>query len=255
MTAPFIIAFASLATSFLAGLARHQRTASALISASGAALIAVFVLFVPLDSPIELAGLSIRIDSNWILLGRALRLEPSVRPMIGYLYLYGLYMFSASWVMEINRYFPAVATLVLVTVAGSIMVDPFLFAAAFIGLAAMGSVLLLVSPQHPRSVGAVRIMVLYTFAMLSILLSGWMIETGSGTVIAPGGGTRAAIVLGFGFAILMAIPPFHIWLTAAVQDANAFVLAFITVVLQGAGFFSVLRFLDAYAWLRQDPIF
>ncbi|TFH33193.1 MAG: hypothetical protein E4G99_11790, partial [Anaerolineales bacterium] len=111
------------------------------------------------------------------------------------------------------------------------------------------------SPQHPRSVGAVRIMVLYTFAMLSILLSGWMIETGSGTVIAPGGGTRAAIVLGFGFAILMAIPPFHIWLTAAVQDANAFVLAFITVVLQGAGFFSVLRFLDAYAWLRQDPIF
>lgn len=141
------------------------------------------------------------------------------------------------------------------TVAGSIMVEPFLFAAAFIGLAAMGSVLMLVSQDYPQSVGAVRLMVLYTFAMLAILLSGWMIETGSGTGPTSSEGVSAATVLSFGFAILMAIPPFHVWLTAGVQESNNFIVAFVTIVLQAAGFFFLLRFLDAYTWLRDDPIF
>ena len=255
MSAPFIIVVASVTTAFLAVLARNQRTASALISASGAALIAVFALFAPLDSAIDFIGTPIRFDSSWIILGRALNLSSAIRPMVGFLYLIGLYMLSGSWVLELNRFYPSIAILILSTVAASIMVEPFLYAAAFIGLAAMGSVLLLVSPLHPRSVGAVRMMVLYTFSILMILLSGWMIETGSGTGSAFGAGVRVAIVLSFGFAILMAIPPFHIWLTAAAQEASPYILAFVTVVLQGAGFFLLLRFLDEYVWLRQDPIF
>lgn len=255
MSAPFIIVTASVVTALLAGLGRNYRTTSALISASGAALIGVFVLFAPFDSAFDVLGIPIRFDSSWIILGRALNMPTAIRPMIGFLYLIGLYMFSGSWVLEINRFFPSIAMLVLLTVAASIMVEPFLYAAAFIGLAAMGSVLLLVSPLQPRSVGAVRIMVLYTFSVLTILLSGWMIETGSGTGSAYGEGVRVAIVLTFGFTILMAIPPFHIWLTAAAEDANPYILAFVTVLLQGAGFFLLLRFLDAFAWLREDPIF
>jgi formate hydrogenlyase subunit 3/multisubunit Na+/H+ antiporter MnhD subunit len=255
MSAPLLLVIASILIAFLAFLARNQRTASALISASGAALIAVFVLFAPFDKAIEILGVSLRFESRWIVLGRVLNLETSIRPMIGFLYLCGLYFYSGSWIIVLNRFFPSVAPLMLITVASSIMVEPFLFAAAFIGLAAMGSVLMLVSQITPQSVGAVRLMVLYTFAMLAILLSGWMIETGSGTGAAISEGLRAATVLSFGFAILMAIPPFHIWLTAAAQESNPFVLAFVTVVLQGSGFFFLLRFIDAYAWLREDAIF
>jgi formate hydrogenlyase subunit 3/multisubunit Na+/H+ antiporter MnhD subunit len=255
MSAPLLLVIASILTAFLAFLVRNQRAASAFISASGAFLIAVFVLFAPFDKAFEILGVSLRFESKWIVLGRALNLETSIRPMIGFLYLCGLYFFSGSWIIVLNRFFPSVATLMLITVASSIMVEPFLFAAAFIGLAAMGSVLMLVSQMTPQSVGAVRLMVLYTFAMLAILLSGWMIETGSGTGTAFHDGVRAATVLSFGFAILMAIPPFHIWLTAGAQESNPFILAFVTVILQGAGFFFLLRFIDAYGWLRDDAIF
>lgn len=255
MSAPLVLILASLLTAFIAVFARNQRSTAALVSASGAALIAVFVLFTPFDTAIPIMGFSIRFDNQWVILGRSLNLDQSIRPMIGFLYLSGLYLFSGSWVLILNRYFPSIAILMLMTVAGSIMVEPFLFAAAFIGLAAMGSVLLLVSPQNPRSKGAVRMMVLYTFAILTILLSGWMLETGSGTGAAATEGVRAAVVLLFGFAILMAIPPFHIWLISSVEDSNPYILAFVAVVLQGAGFFLLMRFLDTYSWLRLDPIF
>jgi formate hydrogenlyase subunit 3/multisubunit Na+/H+ antiporter MnhD subunit len=255
MSAPLLLVIVSILTAFFAFLARNQRAASAIISVAGAALIAVFVLFVPFDEAFEILGVSLRFDSKWIVLGRVLNLEPSIRPMIGFLYLCGLYFFGGSWIIIINRFFPSVAILMLITVASSIMVEPFLYAAAFIGLAAMGSVLMLVSQMTPRSVGAVRLMVLYTFAMLAILLSGWMIETGSGTGSVFSEGVRAATVMGFGFAILMAIPPFHVWITASAQESNPFILAFVTVILQGAGFFLLMRFIDAYAWLREDAIF
>jgi multicomponent Na+:H+ antiporter subunit D len=255
VSSPLLIVVASLATAILAGLFRNQRTASSFIAASGAALLAVFILFVPLDEATSVLGLSLRFDSQWVVLGRVLHLGPAIRPMIGFLYLAGLYLFSGSWLVVQNRFFPSIAVLMLMTVAGSIMVEPFLFASAFIGLAAMGSVLLLVSQDNPQSGGAIRLMVLYTFAMLAILLSGWMIETGSGTGTSSNGGVSAATVLSFGFAILMAIPPFHIWLTSGVQESNNFIVAFVTIILQSAGFFFLLRFLDTYSWLREDPIF
>ncbi len=255
MSFPFFILLASILTSILAAFFRNQKVASSLIAASGAALLAVLILFVPLDEATNILGFSLRLESKWVVLGRALSLDPAIRPMVGFLYLTGLYLFSGSWLVVRHRFFPSIASLMLATVASSLMVEPFLYASAFIGLAAMGSVLLLVSRDHPRSVGAVRLMVLYTFAVLAILLSGWMIETGSGTVTSAGQGVGAGTILGFGFAILMAIPPFHIWLTSGVKESNNFIVAFVTIILQSAGFFFLLRFLDAYSWLREDPLF
>lgn len=255
MSAPLVLVVASFATASLAFIFRNQRTVSSLIAASGATFLAGFILFAPLDEAFTLLGFSIRFENSWIVLGRELILGTAIRPMIAFLYLTGLFLLSGSWLAVKNRFFPTIAMLMLITVAGSIMVEPFLFASAFIGLAAVGSVLLLVSQEYPSSVGAVRLMVLYTFAMLSILLGGWMIETGTGIGTSAEGGVSAATVIGFGFAILMAIPPFHIWLTAGVQESNSFIVAFVTVILQAAGFFLLLRFMDAFTWLREDLTF
>jgi hypothetical protein len=34
------------------------------------------------------------LDSTWVVLGRVLNLSPTIRPMIGFLYLVGLYLFT-----------------------------------------------------------------------------------------------------------------------------------------------------------------
>jgi len=56
------------------------------------------------------------------------------------------------------------------------------------------------------------------------------------------------------FAILMAVPPFHLWISAAAQRANPHSMAFVIFILQSAGLFFALRFLDGFPWLRMATL-
>ncbi|MGB2896932.1 MAG: proton-conducting transporter membrane subunit [Anaerolineales bacterium] len=144
--------------------------------------------------------------------------------------------------------------MILATVAASLMVDPFVFAAAFIELAAMGAVFILVTQQNPKSTGATRMLILYTFAMFSILFTGSLLEVAGISSATPVLAQRVTFMLGFGFAILMTVPPFHLWMPRSADESNPYILVFIVVILQSAGFFFLLRFLNSYIWLREQAL-
>ncbi|MCJ7568193.1 MAG: hypothetical protein MUO58_11705, partial [Anaerolineales bacterium] len=254
MSASLIIFLFTIVYSLLCLVLRHQRMASAFVAAIGAASIAAFVLFVPLDEAGIFFGGSIKFAREWIILGRMFSLSDSVRPMIGFLYLASAFFLFAAWVVRANRYFPSVGLLILAAVAASLMVDPFVFAAAFIELAAMGAVFILVTQQHPKSTGASRMLTLYTFAMFSILFTGSILEVAGITSATPVLALRVTFMLGFGFAILMTVPPFHLWMPKSADESDPYVLVFILVILQSAGFFFLLRFLDSYIWLREQAL-
>jgi len=127
------------------------------------------------------------------------------------------FLLPAAWLVNVSRFFPSVALLILAIVAASLMVDPFVFAAVFIELAAMGAVFVLVTQKHPRSTGATRMLILYTFAMLSILFTGSLLEVAGITSATPVLAMRVTFMLGFGFAILMTVPPFHLWLRSLIH--------------------------------------
>jgi formate hydrogenlyase subunit 3/multisubunit Na+/H+ antiporter MnhD subunit len=50
----------------------------------------------------------------------------------------------------------------------------------------------------------------------------------------------------------MVIPPFHSWLSAGAEASDPYTLAFVVIVLQSAGLFLFLGFLDSFAWLRES---
>ena len=133
---------------------RNQRMASALVAAVGAGSIAAFVLFIPLDEAFLFGEVSIKFTRDWIILGRMFSMSESVRPLIGFLYMAGAFLIPPAWIVHANRYLPAVGLLILATVAASLMVDPFVFAAAFLERAAMGAVFILVTQQNPKRSGA-----------------------------------------------------------------------------------------------------
>jgi formate hydrogenlyase subunit 3/multisubunit Na+/H+ antiporter MnhD subunit len=228
--------------------------ASAFAAAIGAGSIAAFVLLVPFDEAFLFGDISIKFASEWIILGRMFSLSDNVRPLIGFLYMAGAFLLPAAWLVNANRLFPSVALLILAIVAASLMVDPFVFAAVFIELAAMGAVFVLVTQQHPRNTGATRMLILYTFAMVSILFTGSMLEVAGITSATPVLATRVTFMLGFGFAILMTVPPFHLWLPKSAEESDPYILIFILIILQSAGFFFLLRFLDSYVWLREQTL-
>ena len=254
MSAGLIIFLLTVVYSLLCLVFRHQRMASALVAAIGAGSIAAFVLFAPFDEVFLFGGVSIKFTSEWIILGRMFSMSETVRPLIGFLYLAGTFLLPAAYVVKTNRFFPSVGLMILANVAASLMVDPFVFAAVFIELAAMGAVFILVTHQHPRSTGASRMLILYTFAMFSILFAGSLLEVAGITSATPVLAIRVTFLLGFGFAILMTVPPFHLWLPKSADESDPYIFIFILIILQSAGFFFLLRFLDSYIWLREQTV-
>lgn len=252
MTAPSLIALATLISSLLSGLLRGKPRAAALAAAVGAAGTGAFALLVHLEEPFVGLGLSLKIGGTWTLLGRSLILDEGNRAAVGFLYLAAAFLFGGSWVARPGRYFHSVGLASLGAVAASLMVRPFLFAAVFLELAAMGAVLILARPAPTSRRGALRLLALYTSAMLATLLAGWRVE-----VLGAAGGTpeealQATMLLAVGFSILMVVPPFHHWLPAEAESAHPFALAFVAVFLQSAGLFFLLHFLDGYQWLRDN---
>jgi formate hydrogenlyase subunit 3/multisubunit Na+/H+ antiporter MnhD subunit len=252
MNAPLVIFIMSLLFAIAALLIKHRAFASSMLAASGALLIALFVLLAPIDEPLSIFGLSIKVSGTWGLLGRRFVLDSSTRPYIGFLYLAGAFLLFASWIARTPDYFNAVALLELSVVGASLIVDPFLYAAIFLEIAAMGAVLLLVSREHSARLGALRLLTLFTLAMIVILVTGWILGVMGVTEATPDLARRASTLLGIGFAILLAVPPFHLWMPTAAREAHPYVLSFVSVLLLSAGLFFMLRFFETYPWLREN---
>jgi len=253
MSAPLLLLLATGSIALSVTGVRNRPKSSAAIAAIGSALIAVFALLVTLDEPLVVLGLPIKVSSAWRILGRALVLDERSRAAIGFLYLTGAFVFGAAWATKASRNLYYIGLLSLGSIAASFMIQPFLYAAVFLEFTAMGAVLILVSPGYPISRGGLRLLILYTLAMMAILLAGWMLENVGVTSATPELARRATLLLAFGFSVIMAVPPFHLWLPSAAGETNPYALAFVTVILQSAGLFFLLRFLDNYAWLRTMP--
>ncbi len=252
MNAPLLIALGTLVSALLSGALRGRPRGAALASASGAAVLGAFALLVHLEQPFVAFGLSLKVGGTWGILGRFLVLGQGNRTAVGFLYLAAAFIFGGSWIARPGRYFHSVGFVSVGAVVASLMVRPFLFAAIFLEIAAMGSVLILAKPGQASRRGALRLLSLYTTAMLTTLLAGWRVE-----ILGAAGGTpeealQAAMFLAVGFAILMVVPPFHHWLPAEADTAHPYALAFVAVFLQSAGLFFLLRFLDGYPWLRDN---
>ena len=253
MSAPFLVFAGSALLTLAAGLLRRRLLAAAIVSACGAALIALFVMMAPTDVPISLLGVNLKLSGTWNVLGRSFNLVPGARPAVGFLYLSGAFLFGGGWAAKPNRYFFPAGIMSLALVAGSLLIQPFVFAAVLLEMTAMAAVLLLATVEYPAQRGALRLLALYTLAMMAILLSGWMLSIAGVTTATPGLARQISLLLVLGFAVLMAVPPFHLWLPTAAESTNPYALSFVTVILQSAGLFFLLRFLDTYAWLRQSP--
>lgn len=245
-----IIATAVLAT--ISARFGYQPRLSALIAGGGAALMGAFVWLAPVDVALQIMGVSIKFAGEWAILGRTFVLDAASRPAVSFLYLSGAFLIGGAWMARASRYLTSVGLVMVSAIALSLLVQPFLYAAILLEIAAMGAVLVLVTDRHPKARGALRLLFLYTIAMMVILQVGRVLEIGGITTTTPVLAMRVSLSLALGFAILMAVPPFHLWLPSGAKDLNIYALAFTGILLQSAGLFLLLRFLDTYEWMRNN---
>jgi len=232
---------------------RRRRWASFTLAAVGSLLIGIFALTAPIETPLPLFGASLEFEGGWSILGRLIALSDRNRAPVAFLYLTGALFFAAGMIARPGRTFAPVGLLTLGLLGGSLTIEPFLYAAIFLELAAMAAILVLNPPETGSAPGSLQLLVLYTLAMIAILFTGWLLDNVGITSVTPELAAKVMSLLALGFAILMFIPPFHFWLGRAAETANPYSLAFLAVVLQSAGLFFLLRFLDNLEWLRTAP--
>ena len=251
MNAPLLI-FIFSGIIALAGYVFDERpTLQVIITSVGATLIALFAWFATLNEPILLFKIPIKVGSNWLVLGRTFTLNSANRAAIGFLYIVGAYVFGGAWVSRRGRMFYVAGMATLAFVAASLSIQPFLYAAIFLEFAALAGVLILASRDLSGYRGGMRLLILYSVAMMAVLLAGWMLERVGVSFATSEFTLWATVFLALGFAVLMAVPPFHLWLPTAATESSPYALTFVTVILQSAGLFFLLRFLNAYGWLRE----
>jgi len=253
VSAPAIIFAVSAGTSLGCLLLRRRPLAPHLLACVGCGAIGLLVVNVPLEQALSVLGISFRVEGSLQVLGRVITVDQQSSAAIAFLYLTGALFFSVSWAFRSGRSFTPVGVLILALLAGSLTIKPFLFAAIFLELAAMAAILILIPPGSPGPARVLQLLILYTLAMVAVLFTGWLLENVGVTSVTPELAERVMLLLAFGFSILMFVPPFHFWLPSAAREVHPPALVFVAVVLQSAGLFTMLRFLDTYAWLRADP--
>jgi len=249
MSAPLIWILLPAALA-LATLVISNQRALAIGGGSLAFILALIALFLPIDQALQIGGFSLKVAPAIQILGRRLILIPADGPLLAIFYgLVAMWFFGAEITGTAHRLIP-LGLLIVALLVASIAVEPFLYAAILIEMAALLAVPLLVPHNQTPGPGVMRFLIYQTLGMPFILFAGWLL---AGVESSPGDlalAVQSATILGLGFAFLLALFPLYTWLPMLAEEASPYLLGFLFWVLPTLTIVFALGFLDRYSWLR-----
>lgn len=226
---------------------------SSLIAGGVAAILALIALTLPIDTALLLGSISIKISPSIQFFGRSFALKTADGPLLAIIYgLAALWFFGTESSGTANR-FVSFGLMIVSLLTASIAVQPFLFAALLLEIAAMLVIPLLVPIYQKPGRGVIRFLIYQTLAMPFILFSGWML---AGVEASPGDiniTIQAGTMLGLGFAFLFGVFPLYNWIPMLAEEAPPYATGFLLWVLPTFTVIFGLGFLDRYTWLRTSP--
>jgi formate hydrogenlyase subunit 3/multisubunit Na+/H+ antiporter MnhD subunit len=223
------------------------------ISGATSAVLSLTALFIPIDEALLLGAVSFKLSPSVQVFGRSFQLNSEDAPLLVFIYgLAALWFFGTKASGSTNR-FASLGLMIVALLTASIAVQPFLYAALLLAMAAMLVVPMLLPPYQRAGRGVVRFLIYQVIAMPFILFSGWML---AGVEASPGDlGTtlQAGTMLGLGFAFLFAVFPLYNWIPMLMEEAHPYAAGFLLWALPTFTVIFAFGFLDRYLWLRTSP--
>lgn len=226
---------------------------SSLAGGSVSIMLALIALIFPIDTALLLGSISLKISSSVQFFGRSFALTPADGPLLVIIYGLSALWFFGTHASGIANRFVSLGLMIVALLTASIAVEPFLFAALLLEIAAMLVIPLLVLPFQKPGRGVVRFLIYQTLAMPFILFSGWML---AGVEASPGNigtTTQVGIMLGLGFAFLLGVFPLYNWIPMLMEEASPYATGFLLWALPTFTVIFALGFLDRYTWIRNSP--
>lgn len=252
MSAPIIWILIPFLIGLLTLFFLHERYIP-LAGGTTATALSLIALVFPIDRALLIGSVSLKISASVQFFGRSFVLRSADGPLLAIIYgIAALWFFGTNASATTSR-FVSLGLMIVALLTASIAVEPFLFAAVLLEMAAMLVIPLLVLPyQKPRQ-GVVRFLIYQTLAMPIILFSGWML---AGVEASPGDlstTAQAGTMLGLGFAILFGVFPLYNWIPMLLDESSPYVAGFLLWALPTFTAIFALGFLDQYAWIRNTP--
>jgi formate hydrogenlyase subunit 3/multisubunit Na+/H+ antiporter MnhD subunit len=226
---------------------------SAYVGGAISIILSLVALIIPIDTALLLGNISIKISPAIEFFGRSFELSTADGPLLAMIYgLAALWFFGTEASGTAHR-FVSLGLMITSLLTASIAVEPFLYAALLLEMAAMLVVPLLVPLYQPPGRGVVRFIIYQTLAMPFILFSGWML---AGVEASPGDlGTtiQSGVMVTMGFAFLFAVFPLYNWIPQLMEESAPYAVGFLLWALPTFTTIFALGFLDRYTWLRNTP--
>jgi NADH-quinone oxidoreductase subunit N len=216
-------------------------------------VLAGLALVLPIDEALRLGPISLKIAASTSFLGRSLDLSAAEAPLLVMIFgMCALWFFGAEAAGAAARLIP-LGLIITGLLVAALAVQPFLFAALLIETAVLVAVPLLVPSDQKPGPGVVRFLIYQTLGMPFILFAGWLL---AGVEASPGDLSltiQSTVMLGLGFAFLLAIFPLYNWIPQLMEEASPYIAGFLLWLLPTIVIVFALNFLDRYAWLRTSP--
>jgi formate hydrogenlyase subunit 3/multisubunit Na+/H+ antiporter MnhD subunit len=207
----------------------------------------------PIGETLTVGPISMRLSDTFILLGRRFILPATDRYVLVMIYLIAAFWFIGALAAHVNSLFAPLALAMVALLVAALAVEPFLYAALMIEMAVLVSIPMLAPPGDLVRQGILRYLIFQTMAMPFILFTGWMLtglEAGNTDIALT---LRVVVLLGLGFAFLLAIFPFYSWIPLLAEQNHPYVAGFVLMILSTVVLLFGVDFIDQYSWLRDYP--
>jgi formate hydrogenlyase subunit 3/multisubunit Na+/H+ antiporter MnhD subunit len=256
MNAPLLWIGLPLAVALMLIFFNQRRTLTGWLAASVCLLLALLAATLQIGQPLRVGRDLWELKESFTLLGRAFVLPKSEQGFLTLIYSVGaLWQISAVAILKgPQRLFAPLSLAILSLLVAARSVQPFLFAALLIEIAILLSLPLLTPPGQRVQQGVLRYLIFQTLALPFILSSGWVFGLIEANPARQELYQQAALLLGMGFALWLAIFPFYTWVPLLAGDSHPFHAGYLFSILPTIVLFYALDFLNAYAWLRDAPL-
>ncbi|MFQ5813296.1 MAG: proton-conducting transporter membrane subunit [Anaerolineae bacterium] len=251
--APLFLIVLPLVLAPVVYLLRRWALLAASLASATALVMASLCLHLPLDRPVSLLGWEVALGQPMVVLGREFALELAGGFTLGFICLIATIAFLFAWRVSQGSLFFPLGLIILSLLGAAVMIRHFLFAVLFLWIASIVAVFIIQGDgQGPRR-GALRYLVMVSLAILPLMITPWLIDLQAVNPDNLALLRYAALLLAIGFAILLAVVPFHGWVSAVAADAPPVAAAFVLTVTNAVVLLLMLNLLQSYPWLSEDP--
>jgi len=233
---------------------------SSLLAVGTALALGFAVITLPMDRPVSLfpflgEGREIALGETVRFFGRELVLEQGDRMAMAFLFFTSAAIFLLAWRFAPHSLLTPIGLGLLSLLSGALLIQPLIYAALLIEIAAALSIFGLQPEGQLPTRGGMRYLTFTTLALPGLLVTHWLLDLYTLTPDNTGLLNAATSLLVLSFALLLGVVPFHTWVPAMASDGVPLASTFVLTVGNGAVWFMLLDFLETYPWLSRHPLF